>query len=80
MRLAVIKIENSKGIRLPKVVLEKYAIEDALDIVMEDDGIFLRPVKPVRAGWEEAFQRMHEAGDDALLMDDVFDDENLDEL
>ncbi|MCC6410713.1 MAG: hypothetical protein IT270_03585 [Saprospiraceae bacterium] len=30
---------------------------------------------PVRQGWEAAFRRMHEAGDDALIIPDVFDDE-----
>ena len=31
--------------------------------------------KVVRAGWAEAAKRMHEFGDDQLLIDDVFDDE-----
>jgi antitoxin MazE len=30
-----------------------------------------------RKGWENAFQQMHENGDDSLLIDDVFDDENF---
>jgi len=29
----------------------------------------------VRAGWAEAAKKMHECGDDRLLIDDVFDDE-----
>jgi len=33
----------------------------------------------VRIGWEEAFQRMHKNGDDCLLINDVFNDENLEE-
>ena len=31
--------------------------------------------KAVRAGWAEAAKRMHEFGDDQLLIDDVFEDE-----
>jgi antitoxin MazE len=33
------------------------------------------PDVQVRAGWAEAAKRMHECGDDHLLIDDVFDDE-----
>jgi hypothetical protein len=32
----------------------------------------------VRTGWAEAAKEMHQCGDDQLLIDDVFDDENLD--
>jgi len=49
-------------------VLEKYAIHDSLEIVMEEDWIILWPVKTAREGWEQAFQQMHEHGDDALLI------------
>lgn len=80
MKLPIIKIGNSKGIRLPKVLLEKYSIQDSLEIVMEDDCIILRPVKTVREGWEQAFQQMHDQGDDTLLINDVFEDENWDDL
>lgn len=30
-----------------------------------------------RKGWEKAFQKMHENGDDKSLMADIFYDENL---
>ena len=49
-----------------------------VELVMEDDCIIIRPVKKAREGWDEAFQSMRENGDDALLIPDVFEDENLD--
>jgi antitoxin MazE len=36
----------------------------------------LKPVKKPRDGWDEAFKKMAERGDDELLIDDVFEDEN----
>ncbi len=36
-------------------------------------------LKPPRKGWEEDFKRMHENGDDELLIEDIFEDENLEE-
>jgi hypothetical protein len=36
-----------------------------------------KKVYPPRKGWSEAFQKMHEAGDDKLLIPDVFEDESF---
>jgi antitoxin MazE len=79
MELAVINIGNSKGIRLSKTILEKYNISDKIKIFLEDGYILLKPIEEPRLGWEESFREMHENGEDQLLIDDVFDDENLDE-
>jgi antitoxin MazE len=79
MDISVIKIGNSKGIRLSKTLLEKYNIEDTLELIMEEDYIILRPKKTPRKGWDEAFKEMHASGDDKLLMDDVFEDEDFEE-
>ncbi len=78
MQIPVISVGNSKGIRLNKMLLQRYNIVDMVELVMEDDCIIIRPVKKVREGWDEAFQSMRENGDDALLIPDVFEDENLD--
>lgn len=78
MRLNIVPIGNSKGIRLSKALLERYALTDEIELVLEQDHIILKPVKSPRAGWDKAFQRMAERGDDALLMPDVFPDEDLD--
>lgn len=78
MQIPVISVGNSKGIRLNKMLLQRYNIVDMVELVMEDDCIIIRPVKKAREGWDEAFQSMRENGDDALLIPDVFEDENLD--
>ena len=76
MKLKVVPIGNSKGIRIPKAVLKHCEIADALDLRLEDKRIILTPVsaKP-RQGWAAAAERMHRAGDDELLIPDVFEDE-----
>ncbi|MEM7574489.1 MAG: AbrB/MazE/SpoVT family DNA-binding domain-containing protein [Bacteroidota bacterium] len=76
MQLKIVKIGNSKGIRLPKTVLKEYAIEDSVELVMEPGAILLKPVKPVRKGWQEAFGKMHAAQDDELLIEDLLDEED----
>lgn len=79
MELSIINIGNSKGIRLSKTILEKYNISDKIELILEKGYIILKPKAEPRKGWEKAFKKMHENGDDQLLMDDVFDDENLEE-
>lgn len=79
MNLAVIQIGNSKGIRLGKAILEKYNIKDAVELVLEKGYIIIKPTSTPRKDWEKAFKKMHENGDDKLLIKDMFEDENLEE-
>lgn len=79
MELSVINIGNSKGIRLSKTILEKYNIQDKIELILEKGFIVLKPKVQPRQNWEAAFQEMHENGDDRLLIDDFFEDENLEE-
>jgi antitoxin MazE len=79
MELSVINIGNSKGIRLSKTILEKYNIHDKIELVLEKGFIVLKPKMEPRKDWEKAFQKMHENGDDQLLMNDVFEDETFEE-
>ena len=79
MELSVINIGNSKGIRLSKTILEKYNIQDKIELVLEKGFIVLKPKVEPRKGWENAFKKVHENNDDQLLIDDVFEDENFEE-
>ena len=47
--------------------------------IIEEGQIVLKPASTPRKDWEESFQQMHENGDDALLIDDVFADETFEE-
>ncbi|MCD6200214.1 MAG: AbrB/MazE/SpoVT family DNA-binding domain-containing protein [Bacteroidales bacterium] len=79
MEISVIKIGNSKGFRLPKALLDKYNIKDKVELILEKGFIVLKPISTPRKGWENAFKEMHKKGDDKLLFDDIFDEENIEE-
>ena len=79
MDVSVIPIGNSKGIRLSKILLEKYNITDKIELILEKGYIILKPKSEPRAGWETAFKKMQEDGDDNLLINDFFEDEKLEE-
>lgn len=79
METQIIKIGNSKGLRLSKTILEKYNIQDKVELILEKEQIILKPISQPRQGWEESFKEMRANGDDRLLIDDVFEDESFEE-
>jgi antitoxin MazE len=79
MDISVVQIGNSKGIRLSKTLIEKYNIKDKVELILEEEFMILKPKTKPRKDWEESFRKMHNAGDDNLLIPDVFEDENLGE-
>ena len=79
MDISVTSIGNSKGIRLTKTLIEKYNIQDTVELILEKGYIILKPKTALRKGWEKSFKKMHENGDDKSLMADVFEDENFEE-
>ena len=70
MRARVIKIGNSKGVRIPKPILAQTGIKDDVEIEINKNQIIIRPVSNVRDGWDAAFRTMAENGDDTLLIED----------
>ena len=74
----IIRIGNSNGIRLNKTILQQYGIKGKVELVFEKDHIKIIPIDQPRIGWENQFKLMAENNDDDLLIDDVFEDENID--
>lgn len=79
MELSIIQIGNSKGFRLSKTIIEKYNIKDKVELILEKGYIILKPISTPRKNWEKAFIEMNKNGDDQLLFNDIFEDENLEE-
>lgn len=79
METAIIKIGNSKGLRLSKTILEKYNIKDKVELILEKGQIILKPIIVPRKNWDIAFKEMNSEKDDELLMNDVFNDESFEE-
>jgi antitoxin MazE len=79
MRTSVVRVGNSRGIRIPKPLLEQCAIGEEVDLSVDGRKIILKAIpgrkKRPRAGWAEALREMHAAGDDRLLLPDAIDAE-----
>ena len=79
METAIIKIGNSKGLLLSKTILDKYNIKEKVELILEKGQIVLKPIGVPRKNWEDAFKKMSPAGDDELMIGDVFNDESFEE-
>lgn len=67
MKANIVRIGNSRGIRLPKPVLNQCGLDDEVEIEVEGNRLVIRPVRRPRSGWSRAFAEMAQRKDDALL-------------
>jgi len=66
IKVKIIRIGNSKGIRLSKSLLEQYKMKDEVLLEAKKDSIVIHPVEIPRADWEKSFEKMRLRGDDML--------------
>lgn len=75
LHLQIRQIGNSRGVVIPKAILEQVGFEDQADLVIEDDRIILsKPKKNPREGWAEDSKAIAEAGKDRLVLGDFMND------
>ena len=67
MKTKIVRIGNSRGVRIPKPLLQQAGLEGEVRLRVIEGGIVIEAEKNPRDGWAEAAARAHEAGDDALL-------------
>jgi antitoxin MazE len=67
MKARIVRIGNSKGIRIPKPLIEQAGLSDEVTTEAEGNQLVIRAARQPRAGWAEAFQVMAATGDDHLL-------------
>ena len=67
MRARIIKIGNSKGVRIPKPILEQTGILEDVELEVDKNQIIIRPISNPRVGWDISFKTMTEKDDDHLI-------------
>lgn len=67
IKTQIIKIGNSRGIRIPKLLIEHVGLGSEVEITVERDRLIIRPTARPRTGWDEQFRAMAEHGDDRML-------------
>ena len=74
----LIQVGNSRGVRIPKPLIEEAGLQDEVRLSVVESGIMIEGVSSPRAGWDKAAKEIRERGEDGLVDEPVLSD--FDEL
>jgi len=69
MRTELVRIGNSRGVRIPKPLIEQCGLGDTVELRVENDCLVISPERRPRQGWGEAFRAAGAAVRDDLLLE-----------
>ncbi len=72
----IVKIGNSRGIRIPKSIIEQINIDSEVELEVKNDSIIIRPISKKRVNWDKSFKLMSIKKEDALLDEDYLNEQN----
>jgi antitoxin MazE len=79
LHLQIRQIGNSRGVVIPKAILEQVGFDDQADLVIEGDRLVLsKPTKNPRQGWAEDSKAIAQTGEDRLVLGDFMNDADKD--
>ena len=67
MKTRLIRIGNSRGIRIPKPLLAQAGLSEEVDLKVQEGSIVIARTSAHRIGWAEAARKMSANQDDKLL-------------
>ncbi len=67
MKTKVVKIGNSRGIRIPKSLIHESGLKDEVELEVSDGQIIIKPISANRESWDAAFKKMAKKREDILL-------------
>jgi antitoxin MazE len=67
MKVNLVRIGNSRGIRIPKPIIEQCGFGEEVEMVVQNNELVIRSSSSAREGWSAAFAEMAEYDDDELL-------------
>ena len=68
MKVELIRVGNSRGIRIPKPIIEQCGFEDVVELQIESDRLVIAAARQPREGWEEAFRAAGSSDQDELWL------------
>jgi antitoxin MazE len=68
MKVKLVAIGNSKGVRIPRSVIKECSFGDEVDLTVKDGAVVLAPARQAREGWDKAFAKGSKAEDQEPLI------------
>jgi len=69
MKTELVRIGNSRGIRIPKPLIEQCGFGDQVDLRVENDSLIISPPRLPREGWEAKFRAAGSPTEDEQLLE-----------
>ncbi|REJ77456.1 MAG: AbrB/MazE/SpoVT family DNA-binding domain-containing protein [Acidobacteria bacterium] len=70
MKAQIVRIGNSQGVRIPKILLNESSLEVDVELEVCEEGILIRPAKNPRQNWDSLFREMADDDADEMLIED----------
>lgn len=67
IKTRIIRIGNSRGVRVPKALLDQAKLPDEIALSAEPGRLIVMSARRPRQGWDEAARSMRRGGNDRLL-------------
>jgi len=67
MKARLVRIGNSRGVRLPKPLIEEAGLTDDVEVRVRGGALIIMSATRPRSGWAEAAKRMRQRGEEGLL-------------
>jgi len=67
MKTRLVHIGNSRGVRLPKIIIAQAGLTDEVELEVRDGAVVIARSIPPRSGWADAARQMRQRDDDRLL-------------
>jgi antitoxin MazE len=68
MRVELVRIGNSRGIRIPKSLIEQYGLGNGIELRIENERLVMVPDHQPRQDWDEAFRRASASAKNEVLL------------
>jgi antitoxin MazE len=69
MKIELVRIGNSRGVRIPKLLIEQCGLGERVELRVENDCLVISPERQPRQGWGETFRAADPAAHDELLLE-----------
>jgi antitoxin MazE len=67
MKTRLVRIGNSRGVRLPKAIIAQAGLTEEVELGVRDGAVVIARTSQARSGWAEAARQMHQRDEDHLL-------------
>ncbi len=67
MKANLVRIGNSRGVRIPRALIQQYQFGDTVELEPQKGQLVIRPARKPRQGWDESFASMARHRDEVRM-------------